>query len=92
METLKCQSNETTWAMTIKHIIYVQTNVMNMYAKFQPYPPFGFWGEDFLIILRKFTLYVAMATNQIQRFGQNSYESENYSRNVSVEKNSKYLQ
>ena len=65
---------------------------MNMYAKFQPYPPFGFWGEDFLIILRKFTLYVAMATNQIQRFGQNSYESENYSRNVSVEKNSKYLQ
>ena len=28
--------------------------------------------EDFF---RKFTLYVAMATNQIQRFGQNSYES-----------------
>ena len=24
---------------------------------------------------QKFTLYVAMATNQIQRFGQNSYES-----------------
>ena len=23
----------------------------------------------------KFTMYVAMATNQIQRFGQNSYES-----------------
>ena len=26
-------------------------------------------------VFRKFTLYVAMATNQIQRFGQNSYES-----------------
>ena len=45
---------------------------MNMYAKFQLHPPFGFWGEDFLIIIQKFTLYVA---NQIQRFEQNSYES-----------------
>ena len=25
--------------------------------------------------IRKITLYVAMATNQIQRLGQNSYES-----------------
>ena len=48
---------------------------MNMYAKFQLHPPYGFWGEDFWIILRKFTIYVAMETNQIQRFGQNSYES-----------------
>ena len=47
---------------------------MNMYAKFQLHPPYGFW-EDFWIILKKFTLYVAMATNQIQLFGQNSYES-----------------
>ena len=50
-----------------KNIIYVETDVINMYAKFQL--------QDFLIIFRKFTLYVAMATNQIQRFGQNSYES-----------------
>ena len=65
-------SNESTWAMTIKNIIYVEAIVMNMYAKFQLHP---FWGEDFWIFFRKFTLYVAMATNQIQRFGQNSYES-----------------
>ena len=33
METLSCHSNETTWATTIKkNIIYVETNVMNMYA------------------------------------------------------------
>ena len=55
----------------LKSTIYVE----NMYAKFQLHPPYGFWGEDFRIIFRKFTLYVAMATNQIQRFGQNSYES-----------------
>ena len=55
--------------MTIKNIIYVETNVMNMYAKFQLHPPYGFWEEDILIIFRKFTLYVAMATNQIQWFG-----------------------
>ena len=47
---------------------------MNMYAKFQLHPPYGFW-EDFLIIFKKFSLYVAMATNQIQRFRQNSYAS-----------------
>ena len=58
-----------------KNIIYVETNVMNTYAKFQLNPLYGFWGEDFLIIFRKFTLSVAMAINQIQRFGQNSYES-----------------
>ena len=48
---------------------------MNMYAKFQLHPPYSFWGEDFWIFIRKFTLYVAKATNQIQLFGQNSYES-----------------
>ena len=74
METLSCNSNETTWATTIKKH-NVETNVMNMYAKFQLHPHYGFWGEDFWIIFRKFSLYTAMATNQIQRFGQNSYES-----------------
>ena len=48
---------------------------MNMYAKFQLHPPYVFWGEDFWIFFRKFTLYVAIETNQIQQFGQNSYES-----------------
>ena len=32
---LSCHSNETTWARIIKNTIYVETNVMNMYAKFQ---------------------------------------------------------
>ena len=63
-----------------KKIIYVEVNVMDTYAKFQLHPHYGFW-EDFLIFFQKFTLYVkltlyvAMATDQIQRFGQNSYES-----------------
>ena len=42
METLSCQSNESTWATTIKTIIYVEANVMNIYAKFQLHPPYGF--------------------------------------------------
>ena len=75
MEILSCHSNETTWATTIKNIIYVETNVKNMYAKFQLLSPYGFWEEDFWIIFQKSTLGVAMATNQIQQFGQNSYES-----------------
>ena len=73
MENLSCNSNESIWATTIKNTIYVEANVINMYAKFQLHPPYGFWGEDFF---RKFTLYVAMATNhQIHQFEQNSYES-----------------
>ena len=31
--------------------------------------------KSFEYFFLKFTLYVAMATNQIQQFGQNSYES-----------------
>ena len=55
METLSCHSNETPWATTIKNIIYVETNVINMSAKFQLHPSYGFWEEDFWIIFWKFT-------------------------------------
>ena len=58
-----------------KKTLYVETNVMNMYAMFQHPPPYGFWGKDFWITFQKFTLYVVMAANQIQRSGQNSYKS-----------------
>ena len=39
METLSCHSNESTWATTIKNIIYVEANVTIMYEKFQLHPP-----------------------------------------------------
>ena len=42
METLSCHSNESTWAKIIKNIIYVEANVMNIYANFQLHPPYGF--------------------------------------------------
>ena len=42
METLSCHSNESTRATTIKNIIYVEANVMNIYVKFQLHPPYGF--------------------------------------------------
>ena len=74
MEKLNCHSNQSAWALAIENNISVEANVMNMYAKFQLHPPYDIW-EDFWIFVRKFTLYVAMAISQIQRFGQNSYES-----------------
>ena len=49
MESLSCHSNESTWAMAIKNIIFVEANVMNISAKFQLHPPYGFWGDDFWI-------------------------------------------
>ena len=74
MESLSCHSNESTWATTIEAIIYVAANVMNIYAKFQLHPPYGFWEEDFSIFFfETFSLSVATATNQNQGLGQNSY-------------------
>ena len=39
---------------------------MNISAKVQLHPPYGFRGDDFWIFFREFILSVAMATNQIQ--------------------------
>ena len=41
MET--CHSNESTWAMAIKNISFVETTVMNISAKFQLHAPYRFW-------------------------------------------------
>ena len=71
---------------------FVEANVMNISAKFQLHPPYDFWGDDFWIFFREFILSDAMATNQIQWFGQNSCLVEDYSRNISVKLLSKYLQ
>ena len=58
-----------------KKRVFVEANVMNISATFQLDAPYGFWGDDFLIFFLKFSLSVAMATHQIQQFGQNSYAS-----------------
>ena len=39
---------------------------MNILAKFQLYPSYGIWEDDFGTCFRKFSISVAMATNQIQ--------------------------
>ena len=68
---LNCHSNESTWATAIQNTIFEEANVMNMSAKFQLHSPYGF-RDDFLLLFREFILLLAMAINQIQRFGQNS--------------------
>ena len=46
METLSCHSIESTLAIAIK-TIFIETNVMNISAKFQVHSPYGFSGKDF---------------------------------------------
>ena len=75
METLSCRTNQNAWATAIKNNSVVEAIIRDNSVKFQLFPPNSFWGVDFLIFFQKFTFYVAMATNQIQRFGQNSYDS-----------------
>ena len=68
METLSSHSDENTRIMAIKITIFVEANVIN----FQIHHPYGIWG-DLKYIFRKYNVLVAMATNQIQQFGQISY-------------------
>ena len=39
--------------------LYVEANVINMNAKYQLYPPNGFWEEVFLTFIQNFILYAA---------------------------------
>ena len=74
METLSCHNNKSTGATAIKIINFVEANIINISAKFQLHTPYGFWVVVvFFTLFRKFIFSVVMATNQIQRFGQNSY-------------------
>ena len=42
MGTISCHSNQSSYPTGMKNIIYVEANVINMYAKYQLYPPYGF--------------------------------------------------
>ena len=68
---------ENKWAPAIKNTIYVEANIMNIYAKFRLHPPpsplIASKKKIFEYSFRKFSFSVAMATNQNQRFQQNSY-------------------
>ena len=87
METLSCHSKETTWATTIKNIIYVETNVMNMYAKFQLHPHYGFWEEDFFNnFLQIYPLCCHGNQSKSAIWSKFIWIVGDYSRNISVEK------
>ena len=67
METLSCHSDKCTLANAIKNILFVEAHIMNISVNFQLHPPYGFWGDDFLIFFRKFNILVAMATNPLNQ-------------------------
>ena len=46
MGTISCHSNQSSYPTRIKSTIYVEANVLSMYAKFRLHPPYGF-KEDF---------------------------------------------
>ena len=64
-----------------KNIIFIEANVMDISVKFQLHPPYGFWGEDFWIVFRKFS-----------RLDKIHIVGRDYLRNISVKLLSKYLQ
>ena len=42
MGTISCHSNQSSYSTGIKNTIFVEANVLSMYAKFQLHPPYGF--------------------------------------------------
>ena len=42
MGTISCHSNQSSYPTGIKNTIYVEANVLSMYAKFRLHPPYGF--------------------------------------------------
>ena len=42
MGTISCDSNQSSYLTGIKNTIYVEANILSMYAKFQRHPPYGF--------------------------------------------------
>ena len=67
MEILSYYRNKSTRATATKKK-NVEANVKNISAKFQLHPPMASEAS----FLCKFSISVAMATNQILRFGQDS--------------------
>ena len=68
-----------------KKIIFLQANVTNIYAKFQLYHTYGFWGDDFLNIF--FTNLAFRLPWQPKRFiglEKNDILVEDFSGNISV--------
>ena len=61
--------NESTRASPTRNVTFKEADLMNIFTKLKVSRPYGFWGDDFLKFIHKFSLSVAMATNQIQRFG-----------------------
>ena len=42
MGTISCHSSQSSYPTGIKNKTFVEANVLNMYAKFQLHPPYGF--------------------------------------------------
>ena len=68
-----------------KNVIYVEANVMNIYAKFQLHPPYGF-REDFLIFFFE-NLAFGCHGNQSKSaiWTKLIWLVQDYPRNISVE-------
>ena len=61
---------------------------MNMYAKFQLHPPYGFWGEDFWIFFSKIYPLCCHGKQSNSAIWTKCIRIvEDYSRNISVKKN-----
>ena len=73
METLSCHSNQSICEQRQEKRNFVEANTMNNSAKFQFYPLMASEELMFLYFIRKVSLSVAMATNQIEGFGLNWY-------------------
>ena len=87
MENLSCHSNQSAWVTAIRNNVFVEANVMNMYAKFQLHPLYEFWGEDFWrFVLKIYPLCCHGNQSNSAIWTKFIWIIEDYSRNISVKK------
>ena len=92
METIGCHSDENTWATAIKNTAFVEANVINISTKFQLHPPYGFWGEDFIIFFANLAFWLPWQPIKFSSLDKTQMACRGILINISVNFLSKYLQ
>ena len=91
MENISCHSNQSSYPTRIKNSIYVDVNVLSMYAKFQLHPPYGF-REDFFKFFEKLPFMSPLQPIKLSNLDKIHIKRGGlYTINISVKTNLKYL-
>ena len=94
METtcISCHNNQILFGPEQKNTIYVEANVLSMYAKFQLHTPYGLCEEDFLIFFKNLHFMSPRQPIKLSDLGKKRMKRGGLRNKHICEKKFKYLQ